>query len=384
MLAVAQFRHTFFLPTNTFIYNYLSAMESVQPICIAYRKNIIRSFPYKKPIIELYPKDLIHRSIRKFRLFCNLENETYQFDLPKTFRTLEHYGVKLLHAHFGYTGCQVLTIKRKTKLPLITTFYGVDISAFANEIRWKNEYEMLFIEGDRFFVEGPYMRRRLIELGCPQEKIDIQRIGLQIDKYPYRPRLPKARNKAVRVLFCGRLQEKKGLLYAIEAVHHVYKRLGNLEFIVIGDGELRSDVEKKIDQYTMGDYTSLLGFQSHESMIGEMDSADIFIHPSVTASNGDSEGGAPTTILEAQACGLPVLSTTHADIPNVVLPGESALLVQERDVEALSNKLFSLVKEQERWATMGLNGRNFVEGFHDISNEVKLLEERYYLLEGNR
>jgi len=107
------------------------------------------------------------------------------------------------------------------------------------------------------------------------------------------------------------------------------------------------EVERKIANYQMRGYTKLLGFQSHETCIAEMDAADIFIHPSVTAANGDSEGGAPTTILEAQACGLPVLSTTHADIPNVVVPGGSALLTPERDVDALSVNLLTLINDQE-------------------------------------
>jgi colanic acid/amylovoran biosynthesis glycosyltransferase len=316
-------------------------------------------------------------------LFFDLEDEDFKFDLPKTFRVLKYYDVKLLHAHFGYTGCQLLTIKLKSKLPLITTFYGVDISAFANDIRWQKEYQKLFLEGDLFFVEGPQMQKRLIDLGCPVEKIKIQRIALQIEKYPYRLRLPREKNKAVRVLFCGRFQEKKGLIYAIEAVNQVHKQFSNLEFRIIGDGKLRSEIETKIDQNRMSDYTSLLGFQSHETMIREMDAADIFIHPSVTAENGDTEGGAPTTILEAQACGLPVLTTTHADIPNVVLPGESALLVQEKDIDTLSKKLLILVKEPERWAPMGVKGRRLMERFHDVRKEVKILEERYHLLSKN-
>ena len=110
----------------------------------------------------------------------------------------------------------------------------------------------------------------------------------------------------------------------------------------------------------MGAYTKLLGFQQHENMIKEMDKSDIFISPSVTAANGDSEGGAPTTILEAQACGLPVLSTYHADIPNIVIPEKSALLAPERDAETLSNNLMTLLNEQERWKEMGGNGKNFI------------------------
>ena len=108
-----------------------------------------------------------------------------------------------------------------------------------------------------------------------------------------------------------------------------------------------------------------------------MEKADLFLHPSVTADNGDSEGGAPTVILESQAHGMPVISTYHADIPNIVRPNKSALLSNERDVVSLADNILYLLENQDVWANMGLEGRHFVEQYHDIEKEVILLEEKY-------
>jgi len=173
------------------------------------------------------------------------------------------------------------------------------------------------------------------------------------------------------------------LLQALQAVERAYKTFPDLKFRIIGDGELQPQVEQLIDRYQMHAYTKLLGFLSHQSMIDEMDAADIFIHPSVTAANGDSEGGAPTTILEAQACGMPVLSTYHADIPSVVAPGKSALLAPERDIDSLAQNLMTLLSNQEQWSAMGMAGRTFIENNHNILSEVKRLEERYFRLAQN-
>lgn len=380
MLAVAQFVRRIFTPTETFIYNYLTTLRSVKPVCIAFRKVPVVSFPYNEPIVELYSWDILSRLKRKVYYYWKQDEDIYKFDLQKTYETLRDYDVKVLHAHFGYTGSQVLSIKHETNIPLITTFYGVDLSSFANEVKWQKKSKNLFDEGDLFFVEGQYMRERLIGLGCPPKKIMIQRIAIQLEKYPFRPREPKKNNETVRVLFCGRFQEKKGLLYAIEAIQRVEKQFPKIEFRIIGDGEQMREVKTKISQYQMQGYTQLLGFQSHETMIAEMDAADIFIHPSVMAVNGESEGGAPTTILEAQACGLPVLSTTHADIPNVVVPGNSALLAAERDVDTLCGNLLTLLNDQEKWIEMGTQGREFVTRHHNVSTEVNLLEKRYHTL----
>jgi colanic acid/amylovoran biosynthesis glycosyltransferase len=111
-----------------------------------------------------------------------------------------------------------------------------------------------------------------------------------------------------------------------------------------------------------------------------MSLADIFIHPSVTSESGDSEGGAPTVILEAQAMGLPVVSTTHADIPNIVQPQKSALLSRERDLPGLVSNILSILENQDQWAAMGEAGRAFVEQYHDIKKEVVSLEQKYSAL----
>jgi len=382
MFAVGQFRRVLFKPTETFLYNYLAAFRRIVPVCITFQRENVAMFPFHHPIMELYAWDILNRGLRWMRRQIRRNSSDLRYDLSKTFKTIKQYDVRVLHAHFGYTGSEVMSVKRKTNLPLVTTFYGEDVSAMANSEKWQLVYAQLFAEGDLFLVEGPNMKKRLFEIGCPPEKANIQRIALLMDRYPFRKRLPKTRAQSVRILFCGSFREKKGLIYALDAVRLAHERFSNIEFRIIGDGELRPQVEQTIDRYHMRSYTVPLGFQSHQRMIEEMDAADIFIHPSVTATNGDSEGGAPTTILEAQACGLPVLSTTHADIPNVVAPGESALLAPERDAETLSDHLCSLLSEPKCWAKMGITGRAFIEKYHNIDIEVRSLENHYYSLAG--
>jgi colanic acid/amylovoran biosynthesis glycosyltransferase len=106
----------------------------------------------------------------------------------------------------------------------------------------------------------------------------------------------------------------------------------------------------------------------------------VFLHPSVVDDEGRSEGGAPTTILEAQALGVPVVSTLHCDIPYVTRPGESALLVPERDGPALADALRTLLDDPARREAMGRAGRRHVEEHHDIAREAERLEHRYLAL----
>lgn len=102
------------------------------------------------------------------------------------------------------------------------------------------------------------------------------------------------------------------------------------------------------------------------------------MQPSVTAKNGDSEGGAPTIILEAQACGVPVISTTHADIPYITSQNDSALLSPERDVDNLVDNIRYLFENPKIWLEMGKKGRQHIENFHNVRKEVGALENIYY------
>ncbi len=120
-----------------------------------------------------------------------------------------------------------------------------------------------------------------------------------------------------------------------------------------------------------------MGYQPHHVFVEELIKAHIYLQPSVTAQNGDSEGGAPTTLLEAQASGVPVLSTYHADIPEVVVNGKSGFLVPERDSNALAERLEYLIDHPEEWSTMGREGRKHVEMNYNICKEADNLENIY-------
>ena len=106
--------------------------------------------------------------------------------------------------------------------------------------------------------------------------------------------------------------------------------------------------------------------------------------PSVTSQNGDCEG-IPVAIVEALAWGLPVLSTLHSGIPEVIQDGESGFLVPERDTEALAEKLEYLIEHPELWPEMGRKGRKYVEEHYDIDKLNDRLVEIYQrLLNGER
>jgi colanic acid/amylovoran biosynthesis glycosyltransferase len=375
---IAHFSNAFFVKSETFIYHYLSHMRSFKPICLGWRIENLGEGGFFFPVQDIYSLQLGRCSLKWF--YYGILKRIFRHDFYFE-NILKKRGARLLHAHFGHNGVQVLKVKKNVKIPLVTTFYGADLSKRDMVEPLMKRYKKLFARGEMFLVEGEHMKLMLRDLGCPPEKIHIQRIAIPVDTIQYKERKPKGRN-ITRLFFCGRFTEKKGLVYALEAVKKVYEehRCRNIRFCIIGDGELKAEIEAFITRNRMTEYVELPGFLSYRDYLKKVEEADIFLHPSVTASDGDSEGGAPTTILEAQAMGLPIVSTEHADIPNVVVPNRSALLSAERNVEALTRNILFLLENQQLWSVMGKVGREFVEEYHNIKKEVPNLEEKYRTL----
>ena len=368
---VASYLYRYLPLSQTFIYEELKNVRAFPLIVLAQARENPALFPL--PDVHFlqnrrYTKGWFQSQIDR-RLFHLLPHE----------RLARRKGVKLLHAHFGGSGVLALPLKRKLRVPLITTFYGYDMSQRAWLNRWEKAYQELFTDGDLFLVEGNHMRQRLVELGCPENKIEVHHIGVDTQKFKFIPRRPTDNGKVV-LLFVGRIAEKKGLHYALQAISQVYTRHKNIEFRIVGDGEIRPQIESLISELGLEECVTLLGAQPSSRVAEEMAQAHIFLSPSVTAADGDSEGGAPTTLIEAQASGLPVVSTTHADIPEVVLDGKSGFLVAERDVPALAERITYLIESPQCWEAMGEAGRRHVEQSYDSHLITRKLEEIYLRL----
>lgn len=374
MHTIAHFSNTFFVKSETFIYHYLSHMKHTRSICLAWNLENLDYFSFPKE--DIYSLQLPKFSPRWFYhgIRKKLTGRNVHFE-----SIVKKRNAGLIHAHFGHNGVQALALKKHLDIPLVTTFYGADLSQRQMVDSLLPEYRGMFEKGDLFLVEGPHMKSVLQGLGCGPEKIKIQRIAIPVETITFKERKPK-NNDTVKLLFCGRFTEKKGLMTALEAVKIARQTSNRFTFSIIGDGQMMNRVRDFIRVHNMDSYVELPGFLPYDEYLRRVEEADLFLHPSVTASDGDSEGGAPTTILEAQAMGLPIISTNHADIPNIVVPGKSALLSDERDAKQLAQNILHLLDNQDLWSPMGQTGREFVQKHHNITTEAKNLEAIYHNL----
>jgi len=281
----------------------------------------------------------------------------------------------IIHCHFGPNGVRALGLKEMgIRGKIITTFHGYDANRYPITAG-KDVYERLFKEGDIFTANTNYTRSQVVSLGCQESKIRILPVGLNLDKFTFKPRIIEPQ-ESVKILTVGRLVEKKGHQYVIKALKKLIAKYPNITYLIAGDGDLKDSLRSLVAELGLEQHVQFLGALDQDEVLDIYQQADIFVLASVTAFDGDREGQA-LVLQEAQAMRLPVISTFHNGIPDGVLDGKSGFLVPEKDSEALAKRLRYLIENPQEWERIGKCGHDFVCTNYDIRNLNQRLFELY-------
>ncbi len=364
--------------TQTWLYNQIVALpETVQNsvACIG------SQHPSGFPVSDLHS-------------FCS--NSAWRYKLEALFRKLNiplyprwlaclarYRKIDLLHSHFGNMGWFDRGVAKRLRIPHVVTFYGLDVDHLPQQdARWLARYAQLFDSVDAVLCEGSHMAKRIMNRGCPAGKVRVHHLGVDLKAIPFQPRVLRP-GEPLKVLIAGAFREKKGIPYALEALGELLKTV-DLEITIIGDADAdpRSKEEKQkilkvIDKYELGSRLRLLGYRTHAELLEEAYRHHVFLSPSVHATDGDTEGGAPVSIIEMAASGMPVVSTFHCDIPEVLEHGVSGLLAPERDTGALSEHLSWLVKHPGQWLELSKAARAHIEAEYDMAAQAEKLANIY-------
>jgi colanic acid/amylovoran biosynthesis glycosyltransferase len=252
---------------------------------------------------------------------------------------------------------------------MVVSFYGFDVG-LASDPRLRRRYEALFRLA-WLTAEGPFLGRRLRTLGA--SRVCLLPLALPqwcLEAPRVRPNAP-----GLCLLQVCRLVPKKGVDIAIQAVARA-RALGlEVRLAVIGEGPERRSLEMLSDTLRMREFVSFHGAKRYSELREAFARADALVQPSRTTADGDTEGGHPAVVLEAQAQGLPVLATLHADIPMVVQHGKTGLLVPENDAHALADAMRLLLASDR--ARMGVLARARAVRRHE-PKKLQRLQERIY------
>jgi colanic acid/amylovoran biosynthesis glycosyltransferase len=280
-------------------------------------------------------------------------------------------AVDVIVAHFGPNGLKALELRDLgiTNAPILTVFHGHDLS------RWTRRhgllgYRRLFSSAERILAISEHGRARLIALGCPPEKVVVHRMGVNVSGGPAiaAPTPSDARATDFQVLSVGRLVEKKGFEFALRAFRLALAEHPGLRYQLVGDGPLRASLEALAVELEIADRVTFHGQLAREDVETIRSGAQLVLVPSVTATDGDEEG-IPVVVMEAMTAGIAVIGTRHAGIPELVIDGETGLLVPERDSRALAEALGRLIGDPALRARLARGARARVALQHDLGRQ---------------
>ena len=271
-------------------------------------------------------------------------------------------------ANFGPAGVTAAKLRELGVIrgKIATIFHGIDISSREVLNHYTPEYQQLFRRGELMLPISDLWAGRLQKMGCPREKIAVSRMGVDMTRFSPRP--VKAPATPLEIISVARLTEKKGLHVAIEACRQLKEQGVAFRYRILGIGPWERRLRTLIEQYQLEDVIEMPGFKPSHEVKAMLDDADVFLLPSVTGADGDMEG-IPVALMEAMAVGIPVVSTLHSGIPELVEADKSGWLVPENDACALAQRLAAFSQlDTDELTTVVKRAREKVE--HDFNQQV--------------
>ncbi len=291
-------------------------------------------------------------------------NTHHSIEQLALYRALRRGDYQLAFVEYGTTAARVFSTVQKLKIPLVVHFHGFDISVRNVIEKNKKVYQEIFDYASLIIVVSREMEKRAIALGCPSNKILYNPCGANgiFEKVV-------SKGNTNTFLSVGRFVEKKGPLYTIIAFHQLLLNGHKGYLKLIGDGPQKEICEDYIKAHGISEWVSFLGIKNAEEIAEEMSNAACYVQHSITASTGDQEG-TPVSILEAMLAGLPIISTLHGGIKDVV--GEDCgVLVPEKDAKAMSEAMQDCLMQPAKFQAMGVAAKKYVLQNHTLELHLK-------------
>jgi colanic acid/amylovoran biosynthesis glycosyltransferase len=353
---IVVFRIQLLAPSETFIVAQAAAMRRFTPFFVGWRRTAGLALPDETS--WTVDGGGLRGKLRELRF-------RYMGPTREQLARLRARSPRLVYAHFAPDGYAAMQLAEQLGVPLVTALHGFDVTMSdkaLGETRLGREYvrgrAALQKKGALFVSCSSYVRRRGLEMGYPADRTIVHSIGVDIERF----------------------KPKKGCASLLEAMAEVQLRNPAVELVVIGGGPLRAKYEARAAGLRVR--CRFLGTQSPSTVREWMARASVFCVPSVVAASGDTEGFG-MVFIEAQAMGLPVVSTLSGGIPEAVKHGETGLLVTERDPVGLATALLVLLENDELWQRYSAAGRTRVVAQFNLLQQTERLENVFaQLLEG--
>ena len=255
------------------------------------------------------------------------------------------------------------------------SFHGVDTVKFIDDPEYVEGLKRVFAEAQLLLGRSESLLERLHVLGCPEEKLRLNRTPIPFDDIEFRKRTPPE-NGQWRLLQACRLIPKKGLFTTLKALPKVVEHWPKLKFVLAGTGPDETRFREAVEKAGLQDNVELLGWVGQDRLRAEFARAHAFLHPSELTETEDQEG-VPNAMLEAMAAGLPIVATLHGGIPEAVKNEVDGYLVPEKNPEALAEAILKLLEEPETLAKFSEQANRSVRDKFGFEKQIAALENCY-------
>jgi len=340
--------------TETFIRAHIEHLPAKTTVVHGWRPSI-----EDRTVLSL-PTLMLHKA-RRVLTGAGLESERTAAYL----RVFRDYKIDAVLAEYGDMGVQVMDAAERSGIPLIVHFHGYDASVTSVLEENKETYPRMFRIAASIIAVSRAMKHKLIELGAPEEKVQYNPYGIDCEQFSG----GDPASAPPVFLAVGRFTEKKAPQITLAAFAKVLKSCPDARLRMIGEGPLLEECQTLAKNLGVENAVDFRGAQEHFVIMQEMQQARCLVQHSVVSPTGDSEG-TPLAILEAGATGLPVVSTRHAGIPDVVIEGETGFLVNEHDDTAMAQHMIRIAQEPDLAGRMGKAAREHIQ--QNFSKELRI------------
>ena len=350
------------------IHRHIVGLRSFRPVVIAQKRE--GDWPVDR--IEI-----VKRSAGRFlaRASERRSGRPWQVSSTEAARILaviERDSCALLHVFFGNVAVHLLPLLRQCPVPTVISFHGSDVAGAMASAGYSGAVAELFGLATVVPCRSKQLVSRVVRLGCPETKTRLMRTMLP--NLPFIQRDPPL-DEAWQIVQAARLVPKKGVATALEAFAAFGRRYPKATFVIAGDGPMEAELRKRTHELGISRRVQFAGFVPQSALQDLFSRSHIFLHPSETAA-GDVEG-VPNAMLEAMACGLPVVATRHGGIPEAVEHGRSGLLCAERDADGVTAALLRLANDTLLYRTLAQQASASVHEQFSKERQVAAIEEIY-------
>ena len=371
---VASYCSSFLKSEMLHIYRQLRALRGVDTFVVTKEVQNAERFPFER--IEIIPKRRTNLLVHGWLKFVERRPPiVYRGEYQTLDSLLERHGADLMHIYFGHTGVHLLPFIEQWDKPCVVSFHGADVAQKPEIKDYPAKLRRLFKAVPLVFARSQSLVDRLVHLGCPPEKLRINRTGIPLNEFPFIDRQPRQDGKW-RVVQACRLIPKKGVATSLRAFAIFKKDNPGAEFFIAGKGPLQSELEMLAGGLGILRDVHFVGFLPQPKLLELYASSQLFLHPSEISPNQDQEG-VPNSVLEAMATGLPVVATRHGGIPEAVDHGRTGFLVAEEDHVGLANAMQLITSSPASLKQMGEHAHAAVVERFGQDAQIDLLESFY-------